>query len=403
MNTSSHRQRLWRRRQQKGLGLAALLLPFVCSAQAQQVTQSLSITDTASGYNREMSSMIIWALALSVIIFVGVSVALFYTVYRFREDRNSEEPQQFHGNNTLEVALVGVPILIVMLLSLLTVRAMAHLNPAQKTDYPVNAVAAQFYWNFEYPNEKVDAVAGTGLITNGNEMLIPTSSTDAARVGVTITSRDVIHAFWAPNLGGQRDAIPSVKKTWQIGTDRVGVYQGNCNVLCGASHANMRFKVIALPKTDFDAVMTAMKAYKAPTPAEGSPEAAGYAIFTQGKNGSGACAACHRIQGTPANGQAGPDLSFFGTRRTLGAGMWEGKDVDTNLHQWIKDSAAIKPGSVMPHYDGSTKGYPALDDQDIDNVAAYLKSLKLPAEGDYWAKLSAAAPSQAIPAAQGGN
>ncbi len=386
-----------------------VLLPLATSAQAQQVVQSLSIADRASAYNREMSSMIIWALAFAVIIFVGVSAALFYTVYKFREDRNTAEPQQFHGNNTLEMVLVGVPVIIVVLLSLLTVRAMARLNPTQATDYPVNAVAAQFYWNFEYPQEKVDAAAGTGLVTNGNEMLMPVSSTDPQagpqRIAVTATSRDVIHAFWAPNLGGQRDAIPSVKKTWQIATDRAGVYQGNCNVLCGASHANMRFKVIALPKTDYDAVMASMKAYKAPTPAAGSPEEAGYAIFTQGKDGSGACAACHRVQGTPANGQAGPDLSFFGTRRTLGAGMWEGKNVDDNLHQWIKDSAAIKPGSVMPHYDGTTKGYPALSDQDISNVEAYLRSLQLPAEGDYWAKVSAAAPDnvKAIPAAQGGN
>lgn len=401
MNTSTHRP--YRRGSNTlGLSLTGLLLPLFCSAQAQQVTQSLSIADRASGFNREMSSMIIWALGFAVIIFIGVSAALFYTVFKFREDKNPNEPQQFHGNNTLEVALVGIPILIVMLLSLLTVRAMAHLNPAAKTDYPVNAVAAQFYWNFEYPNEKVDAAAGTGLVTNGNEMIVPAAASDQDRIGITITSRDVVHAFWAPNLGGQRDAIPSVKKTWQVGTDRPGVYQGNCNVLCGASHANMRFKVIALPKTDYAAVMTAMKAYKAPTPAAGSPEEAGYAIFTQGKNGSGACAACHRIQGTPANGQAGPDLSFFGTRRTLGAGMWEGKDVDANLHQWIKDSEAIKPGSVMPHYDGSTKGYPALSDQDISNVEAYLKSLKLPAEGDYWAKLDAIAHSDAIPAAQGG-
>lgn len=400
MNTSSHRPKLWHAQK---VGLLTALLPLLCSVQAQQVQQSLNIVDRASGYNREMSSMIIWALVFAVIIFVGVSVALFYTVYKFREDRNTAEPQQFHGNNTLEVALVGIPILIVMVLSLLTVRAMARLNPAQKTDYPVSAVAAQYYWNFEYPNEKVDAAAGTGLVTNGNEMLIPTTSPEAARIGITITSRDVIHAFWAPNLGGQRHAIPSVKKTWQVGTDNPGVYQGNCNVLCGASHANMRFKVVALPKAEFDTVIAAMKAYKAPEPAAGSPEAAGYEIFTKGKNGSGSCAACHRVQGTPANGQAGPDLSFFGTRRTLGAGMWEGKDVDANLNQWIKDSEAIKPGSVMPRYDGSSKGYPTLTDAEIQNVAAYLKSLKLPAEGDYWAKLSTIAPSKAIPAAQGGN
>ncbi len=309
-----------------------LLLGLTGSLMGQQVNQTLSIGDLSSGYNREMFWMSIWAIALSVIIFIGVSYALFYTVNKFREDKNAAEPAQFHGNNRLEVTLVAVPVVIVILLSLLTVRAMVRLNPTPAGAYPVNAVAAQFYWNFEYPDAKVDAAAGTGLVTNGNEMIVPTKT----KIAVTATARDVIHAFWVPNMGGQRDAIPSVKKTWQVDTDRAGVYQGNCNVLCGASHANMRFKVIALPQADYAQFVTAAKAYRAPTPAAGSLAAAGYTTFMQGKDGGGACAACHRVQGTPAAGQSGPDLSFFGLRRTLGAGMWEGADVDTHLHQWIK-------------------------------------------------------------------
>ncbi len=287
------------------------------SALAQQVNQTLSIGDLSSGYNREMNFwMSVWAMPCRLIIFVGVSYALFYTVNKFREDKNDAAPAQFHGNNRLEVTLVAVPVVIVIVLALLTVRAMARLNPTPAGAYPVNAVAAQFYWNFEYPNAAVDKAAGTGLVTNGNELIVPTQT----KIAVTATSRDVIHAFWAPNLGGQRDAIPSVKKTWQVDTDQPGVYQGNCNVLCGASHANMRFKVVALPEADYQQFVSAAQNYKAPTPAEGSPAAAGYTIFMQGKDGGGACAACHRVQGTAAAGQSGPDLSFFGSRRTLGAG-----------------------------------------------------------------------------------
>ena len=376
-----------------GLGL---LLGLTGSLMGQQVNQTLSIGDLSSGYNREMFWMSIWAIALSVIIFIGVSYALFYTVNKFREDKNAAEPAQFHGNNRLEVTLVAVPVVIVILLSLLTVRAMVRLNPTPAGAYPVNAVAAQFYWNFEYPDAKVDAAAGTGLVTNGNEMIVPTKT----KIAVTATARDVIHAFWVPNMGGQRDAIPSVKKTWQVDTDQAGVYQGNCNVLCGASHANMRFKVVALPQADYAQFVTAAKAYQAPTPAAGSPAAAGYTTFMQGKDGGGACAACHRVQGTPAAGQSGPDLSFFGSRRTLGAGMWEGKEVDTHLHQWIKALSSIKPGSLMPHYDGSTQGYPALSDQEIREVEAYLKTLELPENGNYWKMIAALVPKAPVPAPQ---
>ncbi|WP_408608063.1 cytochrome c oxidase subunit II [Deinococcus arcticus] len=360
----------------------------------QQAQQSLSIGDMASAFNREIWVMSIWAIALSIIIFFGVSFALFYTVQKFREDKHDAPPAQFHGNNKLEVWLVAVPVVIVIFLSVLTVRSMAILNPTPDQATKIDILAKQFWWNFEYPEVKADA---GGEVANGNEMLMPTRQP----VALTVTSGDVIHGFWAPNIGGQRAAMPAVNKTWQVDTDRAGVYQGNCSQLCGASHANMRYKVIALDQARYDATLAAMKAYRAPEPAPGSPEELGYKLFMQGKpatdpkrpeTGAASCAGCHRVQGTPAGGQVGPDLSFFGTRRTLGAGMWEGQKAEDMLIPWLKNSPAVKPGALMPPYENGaeymvngkpTKGY-SLTDEEINAVAAYLRSLKLPEEADYW-------------------
>ncbi len=371
-------------------GLAATLL-----TGCQQVSQSLSIGDMSSGYNREIFWMSVWAIALSIIIFIGVSYALFYTVNKFREDKHDAPPAQFHGNNRLEVILVVVPVIIVVFLSVLTVRSMARLNPNINADtVNVDVLGRQFWWNFSYPEA---AAAAGGVVTNGNEIIMPTRQ----KVALTITSGDVIHGFWAPNIGGQRAAMPAVKKTWQVDTDRAGAYQGNCSQLCGASHANMRYKVVALDQDRYNTFITAASAYRAPEPAPGSAEARGYTLFMQGKTETGAlaCAACHRVQGTPAAGAAGPDLSFFGTRRTLGAGMWEAMtaehweaaDAKARLHEWIKHSPLVKPGSLMPTYDGSEyrvngkvqKGG-VLTDAEIDDVAAYLRTLQLPEEADYW-------------------
>jgi cytochrome c oxidase subunit 2 len=371
-------------------GLAATLL-----TGCQQVRQSLSIGDLSSGYNREIFWMSVWAIALSIIIFIGVSYALFYTVQKFREDKHDAPPAQFHGNNRLEVILVVVPVIIVVFLSVLTVRSMARLNPTITAETEnIDVLGRQFWWNFSYPGA---AAAAGGVVTNGNEMVMPTRQ----KVALTVTSGDVIHGFWAPNIGGQRAAMPAVKKTWQVDTDRAGAYQGNCSQLCGASHANMRYKVVALDQERYNTFVAAASAYRAPEPAPGSAEARGYTLFMQGKTSTGAlsCAACHRVQGTPAAGAAGPDLSFFGTRRTLGAGMWEAMtaehweaaDAKVRLREWIKHSPQVKPGSLMPTYDGSEyrvngkiqKGG-VLTDAEIDDVAAYLRSLKLPEEADYW-------------------
>lgn len=412
MNTKHSRHRRGQRRggfprwaRAALLGGAAALLT---GCQSQQL---LTLGDMASAYNREILWMSLPAIALSIIIFVGVSWALFYTVRKFREENNDAPPAQFHGNNRLETILVVVPVVIVMLLSVLAVRSLARLNPVPQDAEKIDVLGKQFWWNFSYPG--APAAAG-GNVTNGNELVLPTGKW----ASLTITSGDVVHAFWAPNLGGQRNATPGTQKTWQIQTDRAGVYQGNCNVLCGASHANMRFKVIALPPDRYNSFLTAAQAYRAPTPAPGSAEERGYNLFMQGKPATGAlaCAACHRVQGTPANGQAGPDLSFFGTRRTLGAGMWEAltpqhweaPQAAAELHAWIKNSPAQKPGSLMPPYDGSTytlngKTQKAglLTDEEINDIAAYLRSLRLPEEANYWRDVPVVGSNTTI--AQGGN
>lgn len=392
LNTIQDRRRGKSRRLGLGFPLTALGLALLTGCQP--VKQSLSLGDQNSAYNREILNMSWWAIALSIIIFVGVSAALFYTVNKFREDKHDAPPAQFHGNNRLETILVAAPILIVVGLSFLTVRSMAVLNPVPEQALKIDVLGKQFWWNFSYPAATVGA---GGTVTNGNEMVMPTRQP----VALTVTSGDVIHGFWAPNVGGQRAAMPSVKKTWTVDTDQSGVYQGNCSQLCGGSHANMRYKVVALDQARYDTFIKAAAAYKAPEPAPGSAEARGYALFMQGKasGGATACAACHRVQGTPANGAAGPDLSFFGTRRTLGAGMWEAMTdahwtdpkAAAELHAWIKHSPVVKPGSLMPRYDGGeymqngkmVKGG-TMTDAEIDDVAAYLRSLQLPAEADYW-------------------
>lgn len=379
------------------LGLLSLLLLTGC----QPHQQSLSIGDQASQYNVELWNLSLWAIGLSIVIFLGVSGLLFYTVFRFREDKNHEAPQQFHGNDKLEVVLVGVPVVIVLLLSVLSVRTMAQTTPIaeERVGANITALAKQFWWNFTYNG--VESAAG-GTVANGNEMVMPAAP--GVDTKLTLQSGDVVHEFWAPNIGPQRQAIPGSEKVWTVHTDRPAIYQGNCNYLCGASHANMRYKVVALAPADYEQFISAAKNYKAPTPAAGSREENGHNLFMNGKPETGAiaCAACHRVQGTPANSPVGPDLSFFGTRRTLGAGMWEApaeqgwNDPIANEHltNWITNSQKVKPSSLMPPYDGSSymvdgqkQQGGTLTAEDIADIAAYLKTLQLPAEANYWQKV----------------
>ena len=336
--------------------LAALLGGMLLTGCGSQ--QPITLGDLSSDYNKEVFWMSVWAIALSIIIFIGVSYALFYTVNKFREDKHDAPPAQFHGNNRLETWLVVVPVIIVMLLSVLTVRSMAILNPTPAEATKIDVLGRQFWWNFSYPETKADA---GGNVTNGNEMVMPIGE----QVALTITSGDVIHGFWAPNIGGQRAAMPATLRTWNVDTNRAGVYQGNCTQLCGASHANMRYKVIALEPERYTNFLAAAKAYRAPEPAAGSAEARGYAHLHAGQAGHRR-AGLRRVpprSGHPGSGRGRPrpqllrhapdagrgHVGIHGTRKPLGSR----RAPASRLHAWIKHSPLVKPGSLMPTYDGS--------------------------------------------------
>ena len=128
-----------------------------------------------------------------------------------------------------------------------------------------------------------------------------------------MTSSDVIHSFWVPNLHGKIDLIPTHQNTIWIRADRPGTSRGQCAEFCGLQHANMSLRVVAEAPEAFEAWR---RAQVAPARSADTPEKAkGQALFT-----SLPCALCHRIRGTPAGGRTAPDLTHLATRSTLAAG-----------------------------------------------------------------------------------
>jgi cytochrome c oxidase subunit 2 len=78
------------------------------------------------------------------------------------------------------------------------------------------------------------------------------------------------------------------------------------------------------------------------------------------------CIACHTIQGTPAAGVLGPDLSHVGSRRTIAAGILE--NTTANMIRWLRNPGEVKPGALMPNLQ--------LTDEELRTLAAYLRSLE---------------------------
>jgi cytochrome c oxidase subunit 2 len=279
---------------------------------------------------------------IAFLIFIAVEAALVYAIWRYRADRHlAGEPATFEQNRRLEIAWTAAPALILAVVFVLTLGTMAEINGAGVA--PAMRIAAtghQWWWEFGY-----------GGVKTANELHIPVDTP----IDLELTSVDVIHSFWVPELGPKMDMLPRTTNRLRLFARRAGVYEGQCAEFCGVEHAWMRIRVVVQPQADFDAWLGAERVPAATTGGEGER------VFL-----SNICVNCHTIAGTAAAGSGGPDLTHVASRAAIGAGVLP-NDV-ARMRAWLADPQRYKPGSLMPRV--------PLSDADLDALAAYLGALK---------------------------
>ncbi|MBA4495453.1 cytochrome c oxidase subunit II [Paenactinomyces guangxiensis] len=289
--------------------------------------------------------LIKWSFIMMLGVFTVVITIFVYVLIRFRKRKGKDiMPEQVHGNNWLELAWTVIPIILLAILAVPTVKYTFQLSdtkPGPDT-LEVKVTGHQYWWEFEYPE--------LGIKT-AQELYIPVNT----KVHLEIEGRDVLHSFWVPALGGKTDVIPGRTNTMWLDAKKPGPYQGKCAELCGAGHALMDFKVVAQTEDDFDKWVAQMK--NPPQPITTSAQKEGEEIFRQN------CIGCH----AGANAKIlGPDLSKFGTRDTIAGILPHNKE---SLKQWLKNPEAVKPGAKMPKID-------YLEDKELDALMDYLMSRK---------------------------
>jgi cytochrome c oxidase subunit 2 len=208
----------------------------------------------------------------------------------------------------------------------------------------------QWWWDVLYESDRPNET-----FTTANELHIPVGQP----VLIKLAANDVIHSFWVPNLTGKRDLIPGQDNEIQFTATRPGVYRGQCAEFCGWQHAHMGIIVVALPADEFAAWRRGQTA--AASAPDDEARRKGAELFV-----TKACVMCHTIRGTSAGARAGPDLTHFGGRRSIGAAtlpMSRG-----NIAAWIVDPQGIKPGVNMPNV--------PLAADEIDPLVSYLAGLK---------------------------
>ena len=294
------------------------------------------ISGSNAAHIRELA--ILFGLLLGLIFVVVVGLALLSLRKRERGPQqgplgDSQQPSvRTEGKLRSAVSIAtGITVLILFGLTIVSVSVgkIVSASVAPAGSLAIEVTGTQWWWRVRYASDD-----SSRILQTANEIHIPVGRPVAIRGN----SDDVIHSFWVPSLQGKRDLIPGRPTLEWLQADGPGEYRGQCAEFCGLQHAHMAFWVIAEPPAQFSAWME-HQLQPAAEPAD-EQSLRGREVFLKS-----ACVLCHAIRGTAAAAQAGPDLTHFGSRKTIAAGTLT--NTKGNLAGWIADPQTIKPGTHM--------------------------------------------------------
>ena len=199
-------------------------------------------------------------ILLPVIIGISVFVLflMLYTMVKFRESKNPTPSKTTH-NVMVEVLWTVIPCIILVVIAVPSFKLLYKEETIPKADVTLKAIGHQWYWGYEYPDEKIafesvmiedrDLKPGQPrLLATDTKIVVPVNKI----VKVLITSGDVNHAWAVPAFGVKRDAIKGrINETW-FKAEKEGIYYGQCSELCGIKHAFMPITVRVVSEEEYN-------------------------------------------------------------------------------------------------------------------------------------------------------
>jgi cytochrome c oxidase subunit 2 len=340
--------------------LPLILLLVLVGCSSKEYPQST--LDPKTDFTRMLDHIFMTTVRWAMVVFVLVEGALVFAIFKFRGKPGDPEPKQTHGNTTVEIVWTIIPAVILALIAVPTIRGIFETARIPEGAVRVEVIGHQWWWEFRYPDQKV---------VTANELHVPSGK----QIALFMTTADVLHSFWMPQLAAKRDVFPRRATTLWFTAPEPGEFPGQCAEFCGIQHGRMGFKVFVDSPADFDAwvanqqlgsplVNGGVVARDSTAPPD-SLMIKGAALFA-----SGGCIGCHAMVGTPMAGQMGvmgPNLSHVGSRTTIVAGLLA--NTDENLARWLHDPQAVKSGALM-------KLPRKLTDDEVQTLVAYLRAHK---------------------------
>ena len=307
---------------------------------------------------------------LIMLICVGIGVvvfgAMFWSIVMHRKSRG-HKAAKFHESTTIEIIWTAIPFLILVGMAIPATATLIKMEDTKNADLVIKVTGYQWKWKYEYleqdvsffstlstPRDQIDNKANKGkdyLLEVDNQLLIPTGK----KVRFLLTANDVIHAWWVPQLGVKKDAIPGfINEVWAR-VDEPGTFRGQCAELCGKDHAYMPIVVQAVSDDDFKKWISVKKAEVVASAADAGKTWSKDDLMKRGeKVYQATCAACHGATGA---GIPGVFPAIKGSKIATGP-------LGAHLNIVMKG----KPGTAMQAYAGQ------MNDADLAAVVTFQRN-----------------------------
>ncbi len=303
--------------------------------------------EQASTVSGQVDALYTYLVAITLFFSVLVTVLIFYFAVRYRRRSESELPRPIAGSVKLETMWTVIPFLISMTIFVWGASLYFTLYRPPKDAIEIFVVGKQWMWKFQHTEGQREI----------NELHVPVG----AKVKLTMTTEDVIHAFAVPAFRVRSDVVPGRYTYVWFEATKTGRYHLFCTEFCGTNHSGMTGWVEVMEPVAYQAWLSGG--------GSDSPAAQGQQLFQ-----SIGCATCHR---TDAQGR-GPMLTgVFGQPVKMENGAEVVAD-EAYIRESILNPQAKKVlgfGSVqMPTYQGQ------VSEEQLLQLIAYIRSLGAPAD-----------------------
>jgi cytochrome c oxidase subunit II len=260
----------------RALAAGAVLAMSALGAGPAMAAWEINLRQGVTELSREIYSLHMLILWVCVVIAVAVFGVMIYSIATFRKSKGAV-PAHFDHNTHAEVIWTLIPVLILVAMAIPAARTLVHIEDATGSDLTIKVTGYQWKWQYDYVDQDVSffsTLARTSdfarqldsgveptsvdnyLLEVDNPLVVPVGK----KVRVLVTAADVLHAWWVPDFGMKKDAIPGYINELWFKADKVGTYRGQCAELCGRDHGFMPIVVEVKPVADYEAWLTGQQA-----------------------------------------------------------------------------------------------------------------------------------------------